>query len=200
MTLPPGLHGELLATTTASRRTFAPPCRSAVVTALLLVALFLVGGCGEDESHQQAAYQEAVAAVAREKQTLKNVRNEQQLVYGEYLLNEFEAHVWAGGFSFSGVLQLPWARDEYERVPPLYTYLRNKLPLGWFGQFDRLLSEKPEALPWYDRTAGELQRRRIQERFSRVLNVLHERIVLQEDRVKKSEEYARLIEPESATK
>lgn len=165
-----------------------------------MVLASLLVGCGEDNSQQRAAHQEAVAAIAREQQTLRNVRAEQQRVFGEYLLNDFEGRVWAGNFSFSGALGLPWAGGDYEREPPLYIYLRNKLPLGWCGQLDRLLSNKPESLPWYSRTEGELYRRRTQDRFGRVLNVLRDRVALQEDRVTKSEEYARLIEPESDKK
>lgn len=192
MSFSPGPFAEQFATTKSSRRWFVRRSSLAVFVALLPV------GCGEDDTQQRAAYQEALTAIAREQQTLKNVRAEQQRIYGEYLLNDFEGRVWSGNFSFSGALRLPWAGGDYDRNPPLYVYLRNKLPLGWFGQIDRLLSEKPDLMPWYSRTEGDLFRRRIQERFGRVLNVLHDRIVLQEDRVRKSEEYARLIEPEAA--
>lgn len=192
MALPPGLFGELFVATMLSRRRFSQLRRLTAVLVSLLLA-----GCGEEDTRQKAAYQEAVAAVAREQQTLKNVRSEQQRVFGEYLVNDFEGRIWAGSFSFSGALRLPWSTDAYERDPPLYVYFRDKLPLGWFGQLDRLLSEKPEALPWYGRTEGELYRRRTQERFLRVLNVLRDRVALQEDRVRQSQEYVRLIAPES---
>lgn len=195
MISPPGLQGERLATAKPSRRRWSRLGWSA-----LFVSVLPLLGCREDNARQVAAHQEAVAAIAREKQTLANVRAEQQRVYGEYLLNDFEGRVWVGDFSLSGALRLPWSNDNFDRNPPLYIYLRNKLPLGWLGQLDRLFSSKPEALPWYGRTAGDLYRRRIQDRFGRVLNVLRDRIALQEDRVQKSEEYARLIEPETAKK
>jgi hypothetical protein len=191
MASPPGPYGRPFATSQSPSSRTARRSRLWVCAALLLTA-----GCGDGGAEERAAYDAALADVAREKVTLHNVKAEQQRLYGEYLLHDFEARAWAGNVAPSRTLRLPWAVGEFDHDPPLYVYLRNKLPLPWFGQLDRLLTEKSQALPWYDRTEGDLHRRRIHERFSRILNVLRDRIALQEDRVRKSEEYAKLIEPE----
>lgn len=161
-----------------------------------LTALLL--GCGDDSIRQQAAHEEALAAVEREKVTLKNMQAEQQRIYGEYLLHDFEGRIWAGTFSPSvtwGAALPEWLSGHDST---LRSYLRTKWPHDWLRQLDRLLSEESDLMPWYDRTHGELYRRRIRDRYSKLLDDIRDRIALQSERVRNAQEYARLLDPATA--
>lgn len=173
------------------RGRFTRTIRRGVVFALTLLVL----GCGEDPAKQQAAYDAAMADVERERTSLKNIRSEMERIYGEYLLHNFEGRAWSGEFSPRRVLRLKFLDDEYGTPTTIYAYLYRKAPLGWAAQLDRLLTDKPEVLPWYDRTRGEVYRRRVQERYARMLVDLRDRVTLQTERLKSAEEYARLLKP-----
>jgi hypothetical protein len=161
----------------------------------LLLCAALVVGCGEDPAKQQAAYDSAMADVERERTSLKNIRSEMERIYGEYLLHNFESQVWSGEFSPRNVLRLSFLNDQYGRSTNIYAYLYRKVPLPWTAQIDRLFSDRPEVFPWYDRTKGEVYRRRVQERYARMLIDLRDRVALQTERVKSAEEYARILKP-----
>jgi len=157
-------------------------------------------GCGDGGVKEQAAYEQALAVTAREQAILKNIATEQQRVFGEYQFLVFVGRLKSGEVSPSGELGIKWTTDEYRREVPVLLYLHDKLPLGWFGQLDRLLVNKSQLLPWFSHTAGDLYRRRIDAQFSRALIELRDRMSLQTDRVRSAEEYARLIAPDSGEK
>lgn len=160
---------------------------------VLLTALLL--GCGDDSVRQKAAHDEALAAVEREKVTLKNMQAEQQRIYGEYLLHDFEGRIWAGTFVPSEAWGISWSERLSGDDSSLRSYLRTKLPHDWLRQLDRLLREESDLMPWYDRTQGELYRRRIRDRYSKLLDDIRDRLALQSERVRNAQEYARLLDP-----
>jgi hypothetical protein len=163
-------------------------------TLLLSATLPLVVGCGDSSAEKRKAYQDALAAVDREKKVLGNMRDERERLYGEYLMHEFETRVWSGQFVPHRALGFDWA-DEFARDQWFARFCYRKMPLGPAGQLDRLLARNPESLPWHDRFAGDAYRRRIADRYLRVLNDLRDRVALQEDRVRNAEEFARILKP-----
>ena len=160
---------------------------------VLFTALLL--GCGDDSVRQKAAHDEALAAVEREKVTLKNMQAEQQRIYGEYLLHDFEGRIWAGTFVPSEAWRTSWSERLSGDDASLRSYLRTKWPDDWLRQLDRLLREESDLMPWYDRTQGELYRRRIRDRYSKLLDDIRDRLALQSERVRNAQEYARLLDP-----
>ena len=76
----------------------------------------LVAGCGEDAGKQEAAYQSALADADRELTALRNMRAEQQKIFGEHLAHDFEALVWAGEFAPRRFLGLQFGEDEFGKL------------------------------------------------------------------------------------
>jgi hypothetical protein len=160
---------------------------------MLLTALLT--GCGEDAAKQQAAYQEALDVAARERQQLTNIRNEQQRVFGEYKVHDFEGRLWAGEVAPRREFGFLIGEDEYGNTSSLVGYLYKKLPVPWPFQLERLITDRSNVLPWYDRTAGAIYRRKVDERYRHLLNELRDRLSLQVSRVRDAEQYAELLKP-----
>jgi hypothetical protein len=160
----------------------------------MLTALAFSAGCADRAAEKQKAYDDAIIAVEREQAVLRNMRTERERLLGEYLMHDFEIRVWSGRFAPHRAWG-PDLADDFDDEHRFTRFFYRKLPLGWFGQFDRLLARRPEVLPWYDRYAGEAYRRKIADRYIRQLNTLADRITLQQGRVRDAEEYARLLKP-----
>jgi hypothetical protein len=160
----------------------------------LLAVLILATGCTDRAAEKQKAYHEAVAAAEREKAVLRNMQAERERLLGEYQMHDFEIRVWSGQFAPHRALGIDLS-DEFAEDHRLARFFYRKLPLGWLGQIDRLLARSPQVLPWYDRYAGDVYRRKIVDRYVRRLQTLADRVTLQQSRVRGAEEYARLLKP-----
>lgn len=158
------------------------------------VVLALAAGCTDRTAEKQKAYDEALAAVDREQAVLRNMRAERERLLGEYQMHDFEIRVWSGRFAPHRALGFD-LDDEFDDEHRLARFFYRQWPLGWCGQIDRLLTRRPEVLPWYDRYAGEAYRRKITDRYVRQLNTLADRVTLQQGRMRDAEEYARLLNP-----
>jgi hypothetical protein len=185
----------MLATGAPPNLPFAAPSRRRFVW--LLTALVFWAGCGDSAAEKQKAYDEALAAVDREKAVLRNMRDERERLLGEYQMHDFEIRVWSGQFAPHRALGLNLA-DDFDKEHHWLRFFYRTWPLHTFGQIDRLLARRPEVLPWYDRYAGESYRRRIADRYIRQLNTLADRVTLQQSRVRDAEEYARLLKPQES--
>jgi len=159
-----------------------------------LLGVVLAAGCGDDGVEQRKAYDAAMQVVERERSTLTNMKAERERLYGELLMHDFESRVWSGEFSPHQWLGLDF-RGDYATEYRLSRFIYRKAPLGWVGRIDRLLTRSPTLMPWYDRYQGEIYRRRLTDRYARMLNDLRDRIALQNDRVRNAEEYARIVKP-----
>lgn len=162
---------------------------------IVLFATMLVAGCGDESAKQQAVYQEAAQAAEREQAALKGIRTEAERVFGEYLLHNIEGRIIAGDYSPRREMGLLLGEDAYGNPKNLYGYLFRKMPLPWYWQIERLITDRSSSLPWYDRTQGEVYRRRVRDRYSQLLIDLRDRVSLQTERVKHAEDYARLLKP-----
>jgi len=169
-----------------------PMSKRRLVAAVIVVVL--TAGCGDSAADKQKAYDDALAAVDRERAVLRNMQAERERLLGEYLMHDFEIRVWSGQFAPHRALGFDLA-DDFDDEHRWVRFFYRKLPLGWFAQIDRLMSRRPEVLPWYDRYAGETYRRKISDRYIRQLSTLADRVALQEGRVRDAEEYARLLMP-----
>jgi hypothetical protein len=165
--------------------------RRSVVAALSVAAL---AGCGGDDAAQRKAYDEAVAAVARERQTLRNMEIERKRLEGERRVHEFESRVLSGTFAPLKALGLDLGKD-YGNELRLVRFFYRKWPLGWVGRLDRLLARDADLLPWYDRRAGDLYGRKLKDRYAKLLKDLDDRIAIQKDRIRNAEEYAEIVRP-----
>lgn len=179
----------------ATRLAPPPPKRRLAAAAVVLA---LAAGCTDRAAEKQKAYDDALAAVEREKAVLRNMRAERERLLGEYQMHDFEIRVWSGRFAPHQALGLDLAREFGEEQRWMRFFYR-QWPLGWCGQIDRLLARSPQVLPWYDRYAGEVYRRKIVDRYVRRLNTLADRLTLQQSRVRDAEEYARLLNPASSS-
>jgi hypothetical protein len=170
---------------------FARPNRQ---LARLLIVTALATGCADRAAEKQEAYDDALAAVDREKTVLRNMRSERERLLGEYQMHDFEIRVWSGQFAPHEALGVNLT-DEFGDERRLVRFFYRHWPLDWIGQLDRLLALHPQLLPWYDRYAGDAHRRRLVDHYVRRLNTLADRLTLQQGRVRDAEEYARLLKP-----
>jgi hypothetical protein len=178
------------------RWTSGPRRLGAVVVAALFL-LSLSAGCGDDEAERRRAYEQAEAAVAREKATLDNMELERRRLEGEQRLHEFQARVWTGEFVPHKLLGIDLGREQGKDLS-LVRFFYRKWPLGWFGRLDRLLARSPQVLPWLDRRAGEAYGTKVKERYVRQLKDLDVRLAIQKDRIRAAEEYAEIVRPNAA--
>lgn len=171
--------------------------RFAAVAVLFLPVLAI--GCGKDDVEQRKAYDDAQAVVVRERATLAGMQDEYDRLYGEYLTHDFESRVWSGRVSLGKMFGLDVDR-EVSRDWRLSRFFYDRWPLGWFGRIDRLLTQRGELMPWYNRYQGEAYNRRLTEHYRRLLADLNDRLVVQRDRVRNAEEYVQIIGPPDGKK
>jgi hypothetical protein len=172
---------------------FAPSSRraTAMVVALLIAA---ATGCGSDDAERRKAYDDAQAVVARERATLAAMQAEHDRLYGEYQMHDFESRLWSGRVSIGKLLGFDLDR-RVGRDRKLTRFFYQKWPLGWLGRMDRLLTQRSDLLPWYNKYQGEMYQRKLTDHYKRMLGDLNDRLAIQRDRVRNAEEYARIIAP-----
>jgi hypothetical protein len=159
------------------------PIRRAVyrIVAALLGVLPVFAGCGDDAERRAATVADAQATLAQERGIRGNLIKELKRLEGEH-----EVHLQRSAL-LTGELKPPLL-FEADR-----SRIGSAIPSFGIRRLWRLWARRPAAMPWYDKSTGELLARELIKTYKQRTGEIEKQIAHQDRKIVEAEKYLKLV-------